>query len=458
MKINYLTLHHFRRYPKLELDFDSQLTVIVGVNGSGKTSILDAVAILLGRLLARFPRVTGRDLQDADLQMQANAPGKVKLAEFVRCYIDTEVADQPEGMKSIRWSSTKLRDKSPKTAQVARSEPFAATDVGVKQLHEYADRLVDAENAGLSYRMPVIAYYGTDRATFNTPLRRRNFSERFARFDALEGALNPAANFKRVFEWFHARENEEAREQKKRQSFDYKDPELDTVRLAIEKFFPEFKRPRTETNPLRFVVDRVESGQERTFDLNQLSDGYRTSLAMVADLACRMTEANPPSTEYPNPLNAPAVVLIDEIELHLHPGWQQKILRQLQEVFPQTQWIVTTHSPQVLTAVAPQCIRVLEWADEQAVIKRVDFSLGAQSQFALEAILGAQARPPELEISKQLAEYLNLINQDQWDSPRARQLHDQLYAWCGGLDPDWIKAQMDIRVRQWRRKNTAPAV
>jgi predicted ATP-binding protein involved in virulence len=458
MKINHLTLLHFRRYPKLAIDFDRQLTVIVGVNGSGKTSILDAVAILLGRLLARFPRVTGRDLQLSDLQMQPNALGQVKLAEFVRCYAEAELANPTEGAQSIRWSSTKLRDKSPKTALVARSDPFKDTDVGIRQLHEYADRLVDAENTGQSYLMPVIAYYGTDRATFNTPLRRRNFSEQFARFEALEGALNPAANFKRVFEWFHARENEEAREQKKRQSFAYKDPELDTARQAIEQFFPEFKRPRTETNPLRFVVDRVENDQERTYDLNQLSDGYRTSLALVADLACRMTEANPPSSEHPNPLAAPAVVLIDEIELHLHPGWQQKILKQLQTVFSQTQWIVTTHSPQVLTAVPPESIRALDWVNGQPDIRGVDFSLGAQSQFALEAILGVQARPPELEISKQLAEYLQLVNQDQWDSERAKELHDTLLAWCGGLDPDWIKAQMDIRVRQWRRQNSAPAV
>lgn len=467
MKIEKLVLENFRRFVELEIEFDPSLTVIVGINGAGKTSILDGIAVLIGRLLTRLPQVSGTALSPKDLHINNGD----SLAPGVRCYIQADVADEQSAPAPatnaedrspapLAWSASRLRDKSLKTAKIVRETLREDTNVGVSSIDKFADRLIDAENENQPYRMPVVAYYGTQRATVSAPLKRRNFATSFARFGSLTGALNPAANFKQVFEWIHAKENDEAREQKKRKSFDYQDPELKVVRAAIESFFPLFKNPRTETNPLRFVVDTEYNGVAVSCDLSQLSDGYRTTLALVADLACRMARANPTSNLTPNPLELDAVVLIDEIELHLHPGWQQTILADLRRVFPCTQFIVTSHSPQVLTTVEPQCIRILDWDGAEKsgkpILEVPTFSMGAESQYVLETILGVPPRPADMPIALQLEEYLSLVNENQWDSPRAIGLRTALDKWSNGVEPSLVKADIDIRVRAWKRDALKP--
>lgn len=462
MKIEKLILENFRRFVELEIEFDPSLTVIVGINGAGKTSIMDGIAVLVGRLLTRLPQVDGIALSPKDLHVNQGSIPAPSVRCFLRANMAAELsalpltnaaADAPPGV--LAWSASRLRDKSLKTAKLVRETLREDTNVGVSSIDKFADRLIDAENEKQPYRMPVVAYYGAQRVTVSAPLKRRNFATSFARFDSLTGALNPAANFKQVFEWIHAKENDEAREQKRRRSFDYHDPELQTVRAAIEAFFPRFKNPRTETNPLRFVVDTELNGVAISCDLSQLSDGYRTTLALVADLACRMARANPTSDASPNPLAVDAVVLIDEIELHLHPGWQQTVLADLRRVFPRTQFIVTTHSPQVLTTVEPQCIRIIDWenADKSGkpALKEAVFSIGAESQYVLETILEVPPRPVDIPIALQLQAYLKLVNENQWDSVEATELRKILDKWSGGAEPSLVKADIDIRVRAWKR-------
>lgn len=104
------------------------------------------------------------------------------------------------------------------------------------------------------------------------------------------------------------------------------------------------------TRPLRFVMDRIEEdGSRHELRIEQLSEGYKIIIAMVADLAARMAEANP---TIPNPLGATGIVLIDEVDLHLHPKWQRTILKDLNRVFPHVQFIVSTHSPIIVVGAA----------------------------------------------------------------------------------------------------------
>lgn len=463
MKITKLILENFRSFKDLEISFDPQLTVIVGVNGAGKTSVLDGIALLLGRFLSRLPKVEGIGISPHDLHIKANG----RLAPALRCYAEVSIATELQHLPSpvnhddqldgtLSWSRSLSRDKSPRTKIEVSKEMRQDTRAGWKEIDRFADQLTDADNNGAAYQMPVFAYYGTDRAIFSTPLRRRNFATTFPRFDSLSGALKPSANFKRVFEWMHAKENQELREQRNKNQNNYRDPELEVVRKAIEAFFPQFKNPRTELAPLRFVVDAKvtdDSQQRMSYDLKQLSDGYRTCLALVADLACRMAEANPPSvsTVLSSPLEAEALVLIDEVDLHLHPGWQQHILLDLRRVFPNTQFIVSTHSPQVLTTVAPSTIRILKDGN----VETVNFSEGAQSQVALERILGVQPRPALVAVVKKLTRYHELVNNDQWDIPEALTLRQDLNEWGHGQEPELVKIDMDIRLREWRRANTS---
>jgi hypothetical protein len=145
-------------------------------------------------------------------------------------------------------------------------------------------------------------------------------------------------------------EDEERRERERRRDFDYVSPILSCVRRALSDMVNSFTNPRILTRPLRFVMDRVEDdGIRHELRIEQLSEGYKIVIATVADLAARMAEANP---EMPNPLEAKGIVLIDEVDLHLHPKWQRNILKDLHRVFPNVQFIVSTHSPIIVVGAA----------------------------------------------------------------------------------------------------------
>lgn len=453
MKINRLALLNFRACHRLDIKFEADCTVIVGDNGSGKTSILDAIAQLLGYLLQRLPGVKGLGPRPGDLRLM----DAEKLAAAMHVYGEFEIraevlalgkADQL--VSRMEASRILLRDKSRATKTEFGNELQKMPMANMAQLVQLANALIDAANAGAPYKLPLFAYYGTSRAVFETPMRRRNFKNQFARFDSLNGALDSRTNFKRVFEWFHTKENEEAREQKQQRSFEYQDPELAVVRRAIEQFFPQFTAPRTELRPLRFVLDQqLTTGNTITLDLNQLSDGYRTTLALVVDLACRMVEGNPPQGDE-DPLCSEAIVLIDEIDLHLHPRWQQTILPDLRRVFPNTQFIVTTHSAPVLSTVEPRCIRMLESDQGEMHVVVPDFSLGAKSNQLLEEIQGVNARP-NLPITQKLARYRQLVEADEWDSPPALELRTELDAWGAQRETELARIDIDIKMRALRR-------
>lgn len=165
-----------------------------------------------------------------------------------------------------------------------------------------------------------------------------------------------------MFEWFYASENEELRLQQKRPDANETLGDLDAVCWAICSMIPGASKPHIEMQPPRLVASL--DGTEFSFE--QLSDGYRNVLALAADIAWQMArEHEPPDRKSPQ---TEAVVLIDEIELHLHPSWQQRILPDLMSTFPNAQFVVSTHSPQVLSTIQPQ--HVVELAAENGNIVR----------------------------------------------------------------------------------------
>lgn len=324
MKLQYLTLENFRTCEHLDLELGSRLTVLLGNNGSGKTSVLDGIAIGLGAALTHLPLVSGITFKEnGDIRQVNNVP-----APYARVALSTE-----DGLK---WDRIKRRDKSKATAKVT------PTPIGLKALEAYLDKtVIDRLNTGDEYELPMMTYYGVSRAVLQVPLRRKGFPKSHTRMEALKQALEAQSNFKSAFVWFYNKENEEHRLQKEKRSFDVTLKELDAVRAAISAIFPDISNPHIEVNPLRLAV--TINGE--TLDLMQLSDGYKTLLGLVIDLSMRMGLAN---SHLDDPLKAEAVVMIDEVDLHLHPSWQRRVLGDLLRTFSNTQFILTTHSPFVV--------------------------------------------------------------------------------------------------------------
>jgi predicted ATP-binding protein involved in virulence len=174
-------------------------------------------------------------------------------------------------------------------------------------------------------------------------------------------------------------------------------------------------------------------------ELSQLSDGYRNLLALVLDFARRLAQAHP---NWPNPLEAPGILLIDEVELHLHPKWQQTIITDLHAVFPNTQIIVTTHSPYVVTTVESRCVHIAE----NAVIRPCPApTYGARVSDVVAEVMGVpNQRPPNNPTAQKIANLFKAI--DEGDLGSARLVRAELANWANGFpEPDLVRADLMMR-------------
>lgn len=328
MHLRNIKLNNFRLVEQLDLKMGKKLTLLVGPNGAGKTAVLDAVAIGLGAVLTRLPGAEGRTFRKTgDIRQQENGV----LAPYSRVTLETT--------EGITWDRTQKRDAAGSTQ---KEIPGAK---GLKQLETFLDdHIIAPMNRKDPFTLPLFAYYGVHRALLELPQRRKGFPAGHERIEALAGALNATSNFKSAFIWFYNKENEEIRLQKKLRNFDATLPDLDAVRRAISRMFPDITEPHIQAIPLRFMVRK--NGLSLAID--QLSDGYKTLFGLVIDLSARMAMGNP---HLDDPLQSPAVVMIDEVDLHLHPAWQRTVITDLLRTFPNTQFLVSTHSPFIIEAI-----------------------------------------------------------------------------------------------------------
>lgn len=389
MKLRSVEIENFRAIKQLKLSLDESLTVFHGDNAHGKTSVLSAIAAGLGAIPTLLPEVSGISFRDTDRR---------RLAKQVRVVLETT--------KGVRWAIRKGGTRKP---------------AGGRSIHDECRDIIKADEEGREVDLPILALYDTDRAVFDVPRRRSGFNRELPRYTALEGALSARTNFRDFFEWFKAKEDEELREQKRNP--EHESRELSAVRTAITSMIPDASQPRIEFRPLRFVVSlNPRSGPCEDLTLDQLSGGYRIILALAADLARRMAQGNPHRTD---PLRCEAIVLIDEIELHLHPYWQQKVLDDLLNTFPNTQFLVSTHSPQVLTTVPPR--QVVKLSRENGTIVASGTSAatyGAEAGAVLSTEMGVRERPPENAFVRKLDRYMRLVGDDQGESEDALTLTD----------------------------------
>ena len=452
MRLREVSLTNFRCFKQLRIPFSPNLTVLVGNNGAGKTAVLDAVACALSPILSRLPRVRGaKRLRPEDIRL---GPSGVQ-APFVR--VEAWSTDE------IRWTATLKRDA---TRQTAAGVPES---VGDKDLLASLDPIIHSIAEGQEAILPVFAYYGVSRAVLDIPERRRDFRKEFRRFDSLENALEPTTRFKDLFEWFYAQERDELESV----AHTFQAPEfkewieaqgsktmptlpfssvLQAVRGAISQVIPGFSKPRIKTHPLRMVLTRkLPDGSEQELSLQMLSDGYRTMLALVMDFARRMAQANP---HLPQPLEAEAVLIVDEIDLHLHPVWQQTVVPAFRRAFPNTQLILSTHSPQVLTTVEAEEILVVE---VDGIRPCPAPTYGARSSDVVAEVLGLPSmRPPGNEVATQMTELFQALDDGRLDD--ARQLRSALESWAKGFpEPDLVRADLLIRRLEFRQGQTKPA-
>lgn len=325
MKIKQIDVTDFRCKSAASLQLGSRLTVLMGENGAGKTTFMDAISIALGTIISYLPKAEGRGFKErGEIRQFAG-----KELPYARILVET--------VDGIAWDCIKR----------ARSTRGAIPETGKRQLRDYLAReiLTPLEN-GDEFTLPVFAFYGVSRALLDIPERRRGFDSESDRIlDALDQALASGSNFRSSFIWYYNKEMEELRLRNAMRNFDVTLHQLNAVRQCLTTLFPTLSNPRFAVKPPpRLIV--TENGE--TLELSQLSDGYKIMIGLAIDLSRRMAAGNP---DMVNPLESPAIVLIDEVDLHLHPAWQQRVVSDLLRCFPNTQFILTTHSSVVVEGI-----------------------------------------------------------------------------------------------------------
>lgn len=359
MNLGHLYAHNFRGFSEVNLNLGKS-AVFFGVNGVGKSSLLALINYLLRPWCNRlnpsqgkaFSTLTDDQVRLGHSEMQIS----ININTDQRTYILTR--NHRKATPGKRGSSTITPNAYLKLTEDIRS-------------------LVDTK-----HNLPIFVNYGTNRSVLQIPLRIRQKHE-FTQYTALERAVENSIDFKTFFEWFRNQEDIENEYIRDHGDNKYRDPFLECVRHAVESMLDQVTGLRIKRNPVRMVVEK--NGKELMVD--NLSDGEKCTLALFGDLARRLAIANP---SLKNPLHGDGIVLIDEIELHMHPSWQRKILSTLKSTFPNIQFIITTHSPQVLGELNDEYLifHIKQTEQNEQLISSVERMDGFDSNYILEHFMG----------------------------------------------------------------------
>ena len=438
MKINTIRLQNYRGIRDLSLDLDKNLTVFFGENGSGKSTVIDSIVIMLSWLVNRLINSStsrARHISENDIT-NGNA---FALISLLCCHQE----------KNIEWQLVKASSGVSLFSRKRLKDPLNSSNLD--NLNEFIKSLqAKISEAEERLNLPTFVYYPVGRAVLDIPLRIREKNS-FKLFAAYDQSLESGANFRAFFTWFRDREDLENENRKyvdlpdKPEDFCFPDSQLGAVRNALKVFLPEFTDLTVRRSPLRMEIKK--NGKRLTID--QLSDGEKCLIAMIGDLARRMAIANPVRE---NPLDGDGVVLIDEIDLHLHPKWQHIVVSRLVEVFPNCQFIISTHSPHVITHVHPDNLYVLKQTEAGAIAERPSESYGKTVDRVLEDLMGLATTRPD-KVTKGLNDLYELISLGQL--AQAKQLLAEMTGEVEGdpdlligSDPDLVKAEVWIKRKE----------
>jgi len=420
MNVKSIALQNFRGFKDLELTLSDNLTVIIGENGAGKSSLLDSLAIMLSWAIARIRTDNGSGQRIKDTDVRNGETGAT-----LRCEVEHKG-------NRFEWTQSAARTGM---KNGARSEW-----VGVSKFADEIRTDITATRGQCS--IPVMVYYGVDRVVKSIDVDTPQDRDVFQLLKTYESSLAGSTNFQSFFQWFRASEDveNESKKYSTRKLPGGEDLEISIGRLdlhlkAVRRAFSDLPMNLKEVHIRRRELAMVALKGGHPIRLDQLSDGEKCYVAMVGDLARRLSLANPVLED---PLQGEGVVLIDEIELHLHPDWQRGILKNLRTTFPNIQFVVSTHSPQVLGEVAHEDIRCLYVDSELGQqISLPTRSQGLDSNSILEELMGTRVRDSETE--KALKKIFELISNDEFDGARERVA--VLEGELGGEIPELIQAK-----------------
>lgn len=433
MRLTQVQLTNYRGFEEITIPLEQNITVLVGNNGSGKSSVLDGLAIGLASLFLGLEGESSGSIHKNDVRLKTFELGsrlerQPQYPARIRC--DGEVYGH-----TISWERS------------LNTESGSTTYGDAKELTTITKKINDQVKSGDStVILPVISYYSTGRLWAKKREKRDSAKVSLQnRYAGYADCLDVMSNEKLLYAWLQQMTYQELQEGSPL-------PELTAVKKAILLCF---NRSGSKTNMgvaekcvYNVKSDEIEitytlpNGEKEIRSVSQMSDGYRNMLCMVADIAYRMALLNPQLLDHVLDQTS-GVILIDEIDLHLHPAWQRHIIATLRELFPLVQFVVSTHSPSVISSVSREQILILENGKVTSVSVQ---TYGKDTNSIMENVMDVPERPDDIQ--NKFSAFFQYLSCEQFDD--ARRLLLELTAVLGENDHDVISAAtaLDLEVME----------
>lgn len=424
MRIEKLHFENFRCFNKETIDFSKDFTVLVGNNGSGKTAILDAVSVALGGFLSGLDGVKSREILADEVRLEHFGLGSI-------------IDSQPQYPLRVTCEAV-INDNHVTWTRALNKEGGRTTRNEAQAIIKYAGKIQkDVRQGNKQIVLPIISYYGTGRLWVQKKQKtEETLAKLQSRFLGYTDCLDPASNEKLMTKWFkkmtliHFQEGSEPEE-------------LKAVKSALKYCLRNISSSETSGNGVDIIysakADELEitfesgNGKKERLPFRMLSDGYRNTLGMIADIAYRMAVLNPQLLDNVT-RETSGVVLIDEIDLHLHPKWQRHIVNDLKAVFPKVQFIVTTHSPNILTTIKKENVIIIE---DCKIVKHTPYTYGRDINSILFDVMEVRQRPESTQ--EKIDEVYELISRD--DLASAEKKLNELAEVIGEDDAEILRAK-----------------
>jgi predicted ATP-binding protein involved in virulence len=423
MRIKRIHLENFRCFKKEKINLSEEFTVLVGNNGSGKTTILDVISVALGGLLRGFDGVKSREILTDEVRLEHYELGSVidSQPQFpLRVTCEATIEDQ-----SITWTRA-LNKEGGKTTRKEANAIIKYAEKVQKEVRQGNEKII----------LPIVSYYGTGRLWVQKKQKTEETLARQSRFLGYTDCLDPASNEKLMIKWIekmtliHLQEGKEP-------------AELRAVKNVLKHCLRNVNGTEIADREadIFFNVKTVEleitftnrNGSKERLPFRMLSDGYRNTLGMIADIAYRMAVLNPQLLENVT-RETPGVVLIDEIDLHLHPKWQRHIIHDLKSAFPKVQFIVTTHSPNILTTIVKENVIII---DDCRIIEKTPYTYGRDINSILFDLMEVERRPNDVQM--QIDEFYDLLEKEDFTGAEKKLI--ELSQLMGENDSEVVRAK-----------------
>ena len=430
MKLKNIKISNYRCFKEAEIDFDEYITLVVGKNGSGKTAILDAVAVSVSTFLLGIDGGVSRSILKADARYEFHD-------------LNGTIDPQHQFPVSIESIGNCRNKEEVKWVRSLNSENGKTTIKGAGELISIAKKTQEMIMRGYqTLILPLISYYGTGRL-YAQKKEKRNIKSltEFKRQVGYVDCMAAESNEKLMLNWFQSQTLKSLQEQQKTGILE-RPLLLKTVEKAICRSFERISGARNaslifDLDTHRLILEfETADGDAQKFAMEEMSDGYKNTLSMIGDIAYRMAVLNPTLGDQVLE-KTPGVVLIDEIDLHLHPQWQQTILNDFHAIFPEVQFIVSSHAPAVINSIPREQIRILDCGE---IYMPAAQTYGRDANSILREVMQVSERPADIK------NRMNLFYayMDENNYKEADKVLSEIEVIVGTTDPDIAAARTSL--------------